>query len=149
MLSTYLLFSLCKLTDTHTPNLEMLSHLKISIILDACPCNGDITVTDFRGILNITLQPAGGPPPIWQFRNDGKEIFQEVNSAAGIAIGDAKLSAVEFEGTMYVGPGDDDWIGAIFSFQDSSNFYLIMGAQKDRTAEAGGPVPWQLKRVKN
>jgi len=117
--------------------------------LDACPCNGDITVTDFRGIQNITLQPAGGPPPIWQFRNDGKEIFQEVNSAAGIAIGDAKLSAVEFEGTMYVGPGDDDWIGAIFSFQDSSNFYLIMGAQKDRTAEAGGPVPWQLKRVKS
>merc|ERR1719244_1573572 len=72
--------------------------------LDACPCNGDITVTDFRGIQNITLQPGGGPPPMWQFRNDGKE-----------------------------------------TFQDSSNFYVLVAAQKNRPSGSGRP--WQLKRV--
>ena len=60
----------------------------------------------------------GQGPPIWQFRDEGKEIFQELNSSPGIAIGEAKLSAVEFEGTIFVACcNDDDWLGAIFSFQ--------------------------------
>ena len=54
---------------------------------------------------------AGQNLPVWEFRNDGKEIFQAINSSPGVAIGEAKLSAVDFEGTMYVGAGgDDDWI---------------------------------------
>ena len=88
--------------------------------LDACPCNGDIYVTDFRAIKNISMgdNSYGQGPPIWQFRDEGKEIFQELNSSPGIAIGEAKLSAVEFEGTIFVTCcADDDWLGAIFSFQ--------------------------------
>ena len=60
----------------------------------------------------------GQSPPHWQFRNEGKEIFQELNSAPGIAIGNAKLSSVDFEGTLYVATNRDyDYIGAIFAFQ--------------------------------
>jgi len=113
---------------------------------DACPCNGDIYVTDFRAIKNISMgdNSYGQGPPIWQFRDEGKEIFQEVNSSPGIAIGEAKLSAVEFEGTIFVACcNDDDWLGAIFSFQDSSNFYLLMSRLE------GGSVPWQIKRVQS
>ena len=62
----------------------------------------------------------GQPQPLWQFKNDGKEIQQLLNSAPGIAIGNAKLAGVDFEGTFYVGPHDypdNDFIGIIFSFQ--------------------------------
>ena len=41
---------------------------------------------------------------------------------------------MDFEGTFFVGhhePLDNDFIGFIFSFQDSSNFYLLMSARDD------------------
>merc|ERR1712062_244869 len=60
--------------------------------------------------------------------------------APGIAIGDASLSGVEFEGTIFVDDSTDgDWIGAVFGFQDSSNFYLFLGVNEKRA--------WQLKRI--
>ena len=77
----------------------------------------------------------GQDNPVWQFKNDGREILQMVNSAPGIAIGDAKMAGVDFEGTFFVGdhdPLDNDFIGFVFSFQDSSNFYLVMSARDDR-----------------
>ena len=46
------------------------------------------------------------------------------------------MSGVNFEGTLFVNyDGDGDWMGAIFSFQDSSNFYLLMSA-KGRIGQA-------------
>ena len=62
----------------------------------------------------------GQPEPQWEFRNEGKEIQQLTNSAPGVAIGSAKMSGVDFEGTFYVGPQeplDNDFIGFISSFQ--------------------------------
>ena len=58
----------------------------------------------------------------------------KLNSAPGIAIGSAKLSGMDFEGTLFVGahdPIDNDFIGLVFSFQDSSHFYLLMSARDD------------------
>ena len=56
--------------------------------------------------------------PVWEFKNEGKEIHQNINSAPGIAIGNAKLSSVDFEGTMFVANNwDYDYIGVIFSYQ--------------------------------
>ena len=98
--------------------------------IDVCPCNNYIYKTDFRGIQNITLgeNSDGQDPPVWEFRDDGREIIQKFNSAPGIAIGGDMLAGVEFEGTIFVNPDcnapiassscpDDDWIGSIFSFQ--------------------------------
>ena len=89
---------------------------------DACPSNAQIDRTDFRAIQPIAMgeNSWGQPQPLWQFRNEGKEIQQMLNSAPGIAIGNAKLAGVDFEGTFYVGPHsplDNDFIGIIFSFQ--------------------------------
>ena len=89
---------------------------------DTCPSNADIENTDFRAIQPIKMgeNTWGQPQPLWQFRNEGKEIQQMLNSAPGIAIGNAKLAGVDFEGTFYVGPHDfpdNDFIGIIFSFQ--------------------------------
>ena len=52
---------------------------------DVCPCNKDIDMTDFRGITALSMGSNNWtqPPPIWEFRDEGKEIRQFVNSAPG------------------------------------------------------------------
>ena len=72
---------------------------------DVCPCNNNIDKTDFRGIkaLNLGENSYNQDPPVWEFRDDGKEIIQKINSAPGIAIGEKKFSSVEFEGTIFIG----------------------------------------------
>ena len=87
---------------------------------DVCPCNNYIDKTDFRAIQSINLGDNNydQPPPQWEFRDEGKEIYQALNSDPGVAIGDVKFAGVEFEGTMFVDCClDNDWIGAVFSFQ--------------------------------
>ena len=89
---------------------------------DICPCNNYINNTDFRGVKNLTLgkNSYGQDPPVWEFKDDGKEIIQKINSAPGIAIGKESFSGVEYEGTVFIGdPYDDDWVGVIFSYQVS------------------------------
>ena len=82
-------------------------------------------MTDFRGIQPVSLESSPSTPPVWEFRDEGKEIVQKVNSDAGIAIGATRLGAVEFEGTIFVGQTiDDDWIGAVFSYQVISLFHI-------------------------
>jgi len=123
--------------------------------LDTCPYNANIQYTDFRAIQPISMgeNSYGQAQPIWEFRNEGKEILQKLNSAPGVAIGADKLAGVDFQGTLYVSTKntDNDWIGVIFSFQDSSHFYLLMSARNDGndwsckgTCRQGN---WQLKRV--
>ena len=95
---------------------------------DICPSNNYIDMTDFRGLQNLTLgkNSYGQDPPVWKFKDDGKEIVQKLNSAPGIAIGKERFSGVEYEGTILVGdPYDDDWVGVIFSFQVCDISYLI------------------------
>ena len=87
---------------------------------DACPCNTQIQFTDFRNIQPIPMGENSyqQPDPVWEFKNEGKEIQQKLNSAPGIAIGSDQLGGVDFEGTFFVATqNDDDWIGVIFSFQ--------------------------------
>ena len=91
---------------------------------DVCPCNTDIQFTDFRAIQAIEMgeNSYGQPPPRWLFADEGKEIHQYVNSAPGIAIGDASFAGVEFRGTFFVGDNyDHDWLGSIFAFQVSNS----------------------------
>ena len=56
----------------------------------------------------------------WIFGANGTEIRQKVNGAPGLAIGNVKFEGVILEGTMFVKAADDDWIGAIFSYQVKS-----------------------------
>ena len=52
---------------------------------DVCPCNNFIADTDFRGIQDLSLgeNAWGQAPPVWEFRDEGREILQKVNSAPG------------------------------------------------------------------
>ena len=85
---------------------------------DVCPCHGGISKTDFRAIQSIDLGNNGQPQPIWTFHDEGKEIYQEVNSSPGVAIGDVAFTNVDFDGTFFVHDTTDaDWVGAVFAFQ--------------------------------
>ena len=62
-----------------------------------------------------------------------------------IGIGKDRLSAVDFSGTMMVDDdSDDDFIGFVFSYQDSSNFYVVYSARNTRSMDQG---PWRIVRV--
>jgi len=108
---------------------------------DACPCNNDIVRTDFRGLMPVPLSRSS--TAVWEFRDEGKEIVQKINSSPEVAIGKTRLAAMEFVGTIFVTANwDDDWIGSVFSFQDTSNFYLFMSSKA-----SSNQGPWQIKRV--
>ena len=71
---------------------------------DICPRNAKIDRTDFRAIQPIAMgeNSYNQAQPQWEFRDEGKEIKQLINSAPGIAIDKARLAGVDFEGTFYV-----------------------------------------------
>ena len=84
-----------------------------------------------------------GIPPVWEFRDQGKEIWQGVNSAAAVAIGRARLSAVDFSGIILVDSDvDNDFVGFVFSFQDTHNFYVVYASK-----HGSNQGPWKIVRV--
>ena len=81
----------------------MMTMTGMGLILDKddnCPHNSEIGSTDFRAIqpINLCVNESCGVEPKWEFRDEGKEIWQGLNSRAAIAIGKARLSAVDFSG---------------------------------------------------
>ena len=112
---------------------------------DNCPYNSQILTTDFRGVESIDLcvGSCDQKEPIWEFHDEGKEIWQGENSRAGVAIGDTRLSAMDFSGTIFVDPvWDNDWVGFVFSFQDTSHFYAVYSSK-----QGSGQGPWKIVRV--
>ena len=67
-----------------------------------------------------------------------------------VGIGKDRLSGVDFFGTMMVDTNsDDDFIGFVFSYQDSSNFYVVYSAkhgQRSRWTKLR-QGPWRIVRV--
>ena len=72
------------------------------------------------------------------FPHSISQIFWSVTSAAysrSFKLFYKATYILRLKGTLYVGehhPIDNDFIGVVFSFQDSSNFYLLMSARDDR-----------------
>ena len=62
--------------------------------------------------------PDGQPPPVWEFRNGGREIYQKINSAPFAALRTEEFEGVEYEGTLFVdaNTGDNDFVGVIWGF---------------------------------
>ncbi|XP_053494830.1 thrombospondin-3b [Ictalurus furcatus] len=131
---------------------------KVSDEMDACPENADITMTDFRAFQTVILDPLGDSQidPNWVVLNQGMEIIQTMNSDPGLAVGYTAFNGVDFEGTFHVNTmSDDDYVGFIFSYQDSSSFYVVMWKQTEQTYWQNLPFTaqaepgLQLKAVKS
>ena len=86
-----------------------------------------------------------GVEPQWEFRDEGKEIWQGLNSRAAVAIGKDRLSGVDFSGTIFVETdNDDDFVGFVFSFQDTHNFYVVYSSK-----HGSNQGPWKIVRVES
>ncbi|GFU48841.1 thrombospondin-4 [Trichonephila clavipes] len=104
--------------------------------LDVCPDNRKVYATDFRAYQTIVLDPEGDSQidPHWVIYNKGAEIVQTMNSDPGLAVGFHAFGGVDFEGTFFVDTEiDDDYVGFIFSYQDNSNFYVVMWKKSTQT----------------
>ncbi|CAN9513294.1 unnamed protein product [Ophioblennius macclurei] len=127
-------------------------------VIDHCPENAEITLTDFRAYQTVVLDPEGDSQidPNWVVLNQGMEIVQTMNSDPGLAVGYKAFSGVDFEGTFHVNTvTDDDYVGFIFGYQDSSSFYVVMWKQTEQTYWQAAPFRAvaepgiQLKAVKS
>lgn len=104
--------------------------------LDVCPDNRKVYATDFRAYQTVVLDPEGDSQidPHWVIYNKGAEIVQTMNSDPGLAVGFHAFGGVDFEGTFFVDTEiDDDYVGFIFSYQDNSNFYVVMWKKSTQT----------------
>ena len=72
--------------------------------------------------------PDGQPAPVWQFRNEGREIYQEINSAPFAALRTEEFEGVEYEGTFFVDPTttDNDFVGVIWGYAVKLNCIAII-----------------------
>ena len=87
----------------------------------------------------------------WQVGAGGETLFENSNvrapDSAGMLINDAKTSE-NYTYKALLMSGDDDGIGLVFGYKDSSNFYRIMFAsQEERNTFPG--EGWLLEQVVN
>ena len=113
---------------------------------DICPCDPSKSVTDLSDLVthDVGTSSDGQPPPNWEFSDGGKQIFQKLNSRAGLAVGGAVFSSVRYTGVMFVGTNsDDDVIGILFGYKDNKNFYTVTSSKSN-----SGQVSWTFHATK-
>lgn len=93
----------------------------------------------------LTLDFAGGQPAgNWQLQPGNESVIQTVNADPSFFLNNINQTAFSIDGSWRVNEtgGDDDYMGFVFGYQNSSNFYLFdwkQGTQayEGRTATEG------------
>ena len=100
-------------------------------------CDSDSTtpaVTTLSGIESVNMGnnsfdgPDGQPPPVWEFRDGGREIYQKINSAPFAALRTEEFEGLEYEGTFFVDASttDNDFVGVIWGFAVNYNNPILL-----------------------
>jgi len=124
---------------------------------DVCPERKDIKTTDFSSLETMDLcekdkvkrhskaNTCAKPEPLWEQKDQGKEIFQGKNSRITIGLSPFLFGDVDYNGTIYVDDeDDDDWIGFVWGMLDIHNFYMVISNRQNSTS---GALYWQIKRI--
>ena len=61
----------------------------------------------------------GQPEPVWEFRDEGREIYQNINSAPFAALRTEEFEGLEYEGTIFVdaSTSDNDFVGVVWGYK--------------------------------
>lgn len=75
----------------------------------------------------LTLDfPGGQPAGNWVLNSDNTEVTQTVNAAPSFYLNNLNQTQYTIEGSWQVlTSGDDDYMGFVFGYQNSSNFYFF------------------------
>lgn len=77
----------------------------------------------------LTLDYAGGQPAgNWNISGDNLSVVQTVNADPSFFLNNLNQTSYSMDGSWQVlpaGNGDDDYMGFVFGYQNSSNFYLF------------------------
>ncbi len=84
--------------------------------------NTEISVTDFTGVTIIVLDNKRDDEDSlkYEINDEGREIIQHNNAPAAMVVGKHRLNGFDFEGTIQVTGGDNDFIGFVFAVQVST-----------------------------
>ena len=105
----------------------------------------------FEGWTVVHPPGAFNGSPRWAVGADGETLFENSNvrasESAGMLINDAKAGE-NYTYKALLNSGDDDGIGLVFGYKDSSNFYrIIFAAQGEPERNVFPGEGWLLERV--
>ncbi len=81
----------------------------------------------------------GSPAPNWKFNADKTSVTQSTNSRPAVLLSDIECTNNSVNGSFSVDTtSDDDFIGFVFGFRDSSHFYLFDWKQKNQNSSSLG-----------
>lgn len=99
-----------------------------SILLASCLVTASYGATlDLSGWSPVTLDfPGGQGVANWEVQSGNESVIQTANSDPSFFLNNVEQSNFSIDGSWRVNTGsDDDYMGFVFGYQDSSNFYLF------------------------
>lgn len=111
------------------------------------PVVGDSELVDLTA-WEVIQFPGGDSGANWVISDDGTEVTQRINANPSIFLSDFTLSNGKTSGRFKVTTtSDDDFIGFVFGYQDTSNFYLFDWKQAIQGTSGGrASVGMKVKR---
>lgn len=100
----------------------------ISVGLLAVMSNGNAAPIDLSSWTAVTLDFAGGQAAAnWVLQPGNTAVVQTLNADPSFYLNNINQTSYSIDGSFSVLPsaGDDDFIGFVFGYQNSSNFYLF------------------------
>lgn len=95
--------------------------------------------SDFRSFRTVLLDTESSGDehesnPDWIIYNKGVEMLQNSSSKPGLAFGPDRYAGFDFEGKVFVDTAKDDgYLGFIFGYETSNQFYVAMWKKTNKT----------------